>query len=66
MTTFQNTSLAQNAGMARVQAAEANAAQADALSEQAAQDALWRIEQANAMAKLRGFSTLAKSANDMS
>lgn len=65
MTTLQSTMLSQRSGDARVQTAEAHAAEAQALAEQATQDALWRIAQNNAMAKLRGYNTLAKSANDM-
>lgn len=65
MTTLQSTMLSQNSGQSRVQTAEANAAEAQALGEQATQDALWRLAQNNAMAKLRGYNTLAKSANDM-
>ncbi|AWL03542.1 hypothetical protein ACFOHT_05735 [Massilia oculi] len=65
MTTLQSTMLSQRSGDARVQSAEAHAAEAQALGEQATQDALWRIAQNNAMAKLRGYNTLAKSANDM-
>jgi len=45
----------------------ANAAQAGAqLEAQATQDALWRMAANNAMAKLKGFNTLAKTANDLS
>lgn len=65
MNTFLNSAVQDSGGAMRLQQAQANAAQADELAEQAAQDALWRIEQNNAMAKLRGYNTLAKAANDM-
>ena len=65
MTTFQSTMQSQSNGQTRVQTAEAHAAEAEQLGQQATEDALWRIAQNNAMAKLRGFKTLAKSANDM-
>lgn len=66
MTTFNGTHLSQSSGATREQNARAHAAEAEQLAEQATQDALWRIAQNNAMAKLRGFNSLAKSANDMS
>lgn len=68
MTSFTNSYISQqqNNGAARLQTAQAQAAEAEQLGQQATQDALWRMEQNNAMAKLRGFSSLAKSANDMS
>lgn len=65
MNTFLSSAVQDSGGAMRLQQAQANAAQADELAEQAAQDALWRIEQNNAMAKLRGYNTLAKAANDM-
>lgn len=35
------------------------------IKEQALQDSLWRMEEANAMAKIKGMSKLAESANQL-
>lgn len=46
----------------RTQAASLDAAE---LEMSAMDDALWRMAQNNAMAKIKGFNTIAKMANDL-
>lgn len=65
MTTLQSTLQSQRSSATQAQDADANAAAAEQLGAEASQDALWRMAQNNAMAKVRGFNSLAKSANDM-
>lgn len=65
MSTTPTTASSSTASQARVQQAQSAADEAASLESEATQDALWRIAQNNAMAKLRGLNTLAKAANDM-
>lgn len=64
-TTSSSTSQSSQLAAAAEQRTQAAAAEAAQIEGEATQDALWRMAQNNAMAKLRGFNTLAKSANDM-
>lgn len=65
MTTFLSNAPVQGTGAQQLQKTQAQVAEANQLTDEAAQDALWRLAQNNAMAKLRGYNSLAKSANDM-
>jgi hypothetical protein len=65
MSTTPTTASSSTSSQARVQQAQSAADEAASLESEATQDALWRIAQNNAMAKLRGLNTLAKAANDM-
>jgi hypothetical protein len=65
MSTTPTTASSSTSSQARVQQAQSAADEAASLESEATQDALWRIAQNNAMAKLRGLNKLAKAANDM-
>ena len=65
MTSTSATSSPTPTSLASLQRSQAASADSLSLEQEATQDALWRMAQNNAMAKLRGFNTLAKAANDM-
>ena len=60
-----NTSTVRDISMQGYQSTLHASAEAQRISDQATQDALWRMAQNNAMAKIKGLNKLCESANQM-